>query len=104
MLEVHVYCPLLRISIHKDGNCTSIRKMAKVGQRILTINNATLDAELARFRSGYYRFKGEPTYNDMWLRINLGADERDRSALSEIRSALSTAYPRFQDATITEHC
>jgi hypothetical protein len=76
----------------------------KVGQRIVTINPATLDAELSRFRSGYYRFKAEAAYNDMWLRINLGTDERDRSALSEIRSALSAAYPRFRNVEGPDHC
>jgi hypothetical protein len=104
MLQVYVYHPRSRLTIHRNGNCSEVRKMHKVGQRIITINPATLDAELSRFRSGYYYFEAEAAHNDMWLSINLGSDERDRSALTEIRSGLSATYPRFRHATLTEHC
>ncbi len=103
MIQVYFNYPTSHVTIHREGDCQSIRSQGKVGQRITRINSSTISSELAKFEGNGYSFQATPSANDMWVEIDFGDPEFERAVASHIYKLLGK-YKRFRESKLAVHC
>jgi len=104
MTKVYVNYPNPKFSIHHDPLCTEVRKMGKTDQRHIRIDIDSVSTELGRFANKKYTFNSNARSNDMWLDIEFGDADFEKSVLKYVRRLIGKHYAPLGKAKLTTHC
>lgn len=104
MLSLYINYPHPRISVHKNPICKLIQLRRKENQRVLHIDNNTVEAELKKISNRELIFSSEPPLNDVWIHIDLGQVVAEDSLASQIKELIGRHYGRLNRARIKTHC
>lgn len=104
MLTTYINYPNSHITIHRDRDCNCIQSHNKEDQRFVTIDKASLDSELDKFKTKEYRFASTSEFNDMWFDVDLGDEKHEVAVVEKIRELLAVYYKPFADISVEIHC
>ncbi len=104
MLRAYINYPNAQVTVHRDGNCPSVRQQGKEGQRSVRLNASTLSMELGKFSGRTYRFASEAEHNDMWIEVDFGDENFELAVVDHVRWLLALHYKPFVNLRVSEHC
>lgn len=104
MLSAYFNYPHGIISIHFDPGCTQIQKKGKRGQRIIFIDNESIESWLNRLEQGDLKFGSVSMLNDAWIQIDLDDLSKEENLVRTIQETLGKSYKPIARAKIKTHC
>jgi len=104
MLTAYINYPQIHINVYRNRTCSSLQIHDKPEQRVVTINKASLDSELARFKAKEYRFASTAEFNDMWVDVDLDDESTELGVVEKIRELLAQHYRPFAEISVNPDC
>ena len=104
MTKAYLNYPNPHMTLHGDSKCAEIGKMQKVGQRDVTVNQASIAQSLSQLASSRFQLGAQASVNDVWLTIDFSDAEFEEAVARYIRRLLGQRYSPLRDAPIQRHC
>lgn len=104
MFWAYINYPVPHATIHRAMDCQQIMCHHKPNARIVTLNPATLSAELKKFQNKHYRFAANSELNDMWLKVDFPDRETGNGVVQDVLYYLGQHYRPLLTAKIAMHC